>query len=59
MIGVIGLALKKTNGFFILLISNIILIYVGMQTADYASVALFIAYFVVNVFGIYQWKKGK
>ena len=59
LIGVMFLTYKKVLGFYILLVSNVILISIDFYLGNYPEFALFIGYFIVNLLGAYCWRTYK
>ena len=57
LVGVMFLTYKKVTGFYILVVSNIILISIDFYLKNYPEVILFVGYFIINVLGVYNWSK--
>jgi len=50
---------QKKQGFVIWTLANVIWIYLAFTRWDWAQVALFTVYTVLNIHGLYTWKNKK
>lgn len=55
ILGGILIARKNITGFWVTILSDVLLVWYGFLTVQYGLVALAIAYGIINIYGIWYW----
>lgn len=56
LIGYLFVAKKRVEGFYIWIVANILLLYVVKQKELHAIAALYVAYSLLTIYSIQQWR---